>query len=107
MSFKTLRLKVRWWNLVIGIIFVILSVYLDRVGLANANPLWLWIALISPMIALVVVILTVPRWQFLVGMAVVAYAVFWFYSQWFPKPEGHPETSQSYASTDTESVNPI
>ena len=76
MSFKTLRYKAQWWNLVIGTIFVVSSVYLDSVGLADADPLWLWIALLSPMLTLVFVILTIPRWQSFVGLAVIAYSVF-------------------------------
>ena len=108
MSLKSLRHKARWWNLVIAVIFMVSSVYLDRVGLADANPLWLWIALLSPMLTLVFVILTVPKWQSFVGMAVVAYSVFWFYSHWVGKPYVEPETtSVSYARTNTESPNPI
>jgi hypothetical protein len=86
MSFKSLRHKARWSSLVIGGCFLVSSVYLDRVGLADANPLWLWIALLSPMLTLVFVILTIPKWQSFVGMAVIVYSVFWFYSHWVSKP---------------------
>jgi uncharacterized membrane protein YphA (DoxX/SURF4 family) len=110
MSFKTLRHKARWWNLVIGTIFVVSSVYLDSVGLAAANPLWIWIALLSPVLTLAFVVLTIPRWQSFVGLAVVAYAVFWLYSQWFPQSHETQTTSVSSVNdvrTDTESANPI
>jgi hypothetical protein len=83
------------------------SFYLDRVGPADADPLWLWIALLSPMLTLVFVILTIPKWQSFVGLAVVAYSVFWFYSAWVGKHDGVPITSVSYARTNTESSQPI
>ena len=109
MSFKSLRHKARWWNLVIGVIFMLSSAYLDRVGLADANPLWLWIALLSPMLTLVFVILTVLKWQSFVGMAVIAYSVFWFYSHWAGKFDGPPVmiSSVSYAHTYVESANSV
>ena len=109
MSFKTLRYKAQWWNLVIGTIFVVSSVYLDSVGLADPDPLWLWIALLSPMLTLVFVILTIPKWQSFVGMAVIVYSVFCFYSHWVGKPPYSDPwiASVSYVRTYTETDNPI
>jgi hypothetical protein len=87
MNFKSLRQKAKWWNLAIGLVFMVSSVYLNNVGMANANPLWLWVALISPLLLVLLAALTVPRWQSFVGLAVVAYSAFWFYSHWVGKPE--------------------
>jgi len=107
MTFKSLRHRARWWNLVIGVIFMVSSVYLDSVGLANANPLWIWIALLSPVLTLAFVLLTIPKWQSFVGLAVVAYSVFWFYSARVGKHDGVPITSVSHARTNTEISQPV
>ena len=103
MSFKSLRQKARWSSLVIGDCFLVSSVYLDRVGLAYADPVWIWIALLSPVLTLAFVVLTIPKWQSFVGLAVVAYSVFWFYSAWVGKHDGVPIASVSYARTNAES----
>ena len=83
MSFTTLREKSKWWCLVSGTVFIAISSYMRMKFIFdsgnNAGALLL-LALFAASFTLALGLLSLPRWQSFVALAICGYAMYWFFS---------------------------
>jgi len=80
MNLNQVREKTKWWGLMCGAIFLVISSYMGWKFVfesGNAAGMLLLIALIAALLAFIFGILSIPRWQGVVAVAIVVYAVYW------------------------------
>jgi len=80
MNLNQVREKTKWWSLVCGAIFLVISSYMRWKFVfesGNTGGMLLLIALIAALLAFIFGIMSVPGWQGVVTFAIVIYAVYW------------------------------
>lgn len=80
MSLKTSRERSEWWCLVSGLVFIAVSSYMRMKFIfesGNTGGALLLLALISASVTLVLGLVSLPRWQSFVALAICCYALYW------------------------------
>jgi hypothetical protein len=80
MNFTFLKEKAKWWGLASGALFLVISAYMQKKFIfdsGNTAGLLLLVAMIAAVITLVLGILSLPKWQGFVALAIAAYAIYW------------------------------
>jgi hypothetical protein len=73
--------KVKWYGVVSGCVFLVVSTYLDVKIVFEDNRiaiLLLLTSIISALSTLVFGLMSLPRWQSFFAIAVFGYALYWF-----------------------------
>jgi hypothetical protein len=80
MSFRAFREKSKWWCLATASVFIVVSSYMRMKFIfewGNNGGALLLLALISACVTLILGLISLPRWQSFVALAVCCYAVYW------------------------------
>lgn len=80
MNLTSLKEIAKWFGLVSGGVFLFISIYMQRKFIfesGNTAGLLLLIAMIAAGATLLAGILSLPRWQGFVALAISAYAMYW------------------------------
>jgi hypothetical protein len=77
----TFRDRIKWWSVGSGALFMAISSYMRLKWGFNyceeGAGVWQLIAFATGLVTLCLVILTLPKWQSWVGIAVLLYAFYW------------------------------
>jgi hypothetical protein len=80
MSFAKLKEKTKWLCLASGVIFLATSTYMRMKFVfesGSTGGLLLLLALITALITLILGVVSLPRWQGFVALAISVYAIYW------------------------------
>ena len=80
MNKRRFKVNAKWLCLATGMIFLLISSYMRIKHVfedGNAAALLQLVALVAALATLILALLSLPRWQSFVALAIFAYAIYW------------------------------
>jgi len=80
MTFSSVREKSKWWCLATASVFIVACSYMRTKFIfdsGNVGGALLLLALVAAGVTLVLGLLSLPRWQSFVALAISGYALYW------------------------------